>query len=55
MLLCHYVVKYLTLTNISPELKISSNILRNGIIRMHVFTVLQSNDEKVKIHYTVWL
>ena len=55
MLLCHYVVKYLTLTNISPEQKISSTVLRNGIIRVCVFTVLHSKDDKVKINYTVWL
>ena len=39
MLLCHYVVKYLALTSISPELKVSSTVLRNGIIRMCVYCI----------------
>ena len=55
MLLCHCVVKYLTLTNIPLELKINTTVLRNGKIRICVFTVLHSKDDKVKIHYTVWL
>ncbi len=42
------VVKYLTLTNISPELKISSTVFRNSVIRMCVFTVLHSKHDKVK-------
>ena len=55
MLLWHYVVKYLTINKISPELKISSTVLRNDVIRICVFTVLHSKDDKVNIHHTVWL
>ena len=39
----------------SPELKISSIVLRYGIIRIRVFTALHSKDDKVKIHCSVWL
>ena len=42
-------------TNLSPELKISSSALRNGKIRICVFTVLHNKDDKVTIHCTVWL
>ena len=55
--ICHYVAKYLTLTNISPELKISCTVLLSGrpTTRISVFIVLHSKDDKVKVHYTVWL
>ena len=39
----------------SHELKLSSSVLHYGTIRICVFTVLHSNDDKIKIHYTVWL
>ena len=39
----------------SPEWKVSSTVLRYRIIRICVFTVLHSKDDRVKIHYTVCL
>ena len=41
----------------SPELKVSSTILHYGIITICVFVycITYSKDDKVKIHYTVWL